>query len=70
LFAAALPYDPSQPIDNIVLGGEIPSPLAPPSGCHFHPRCPHATQRCKDDQPKLQELASDHHVACHLHENT
>ena len=70
LFAAALPYDPSQPIDNIVLGGEIPSPLAPPSGCHFHPRCPHAMQRCKDDQPQLQELASDHHVACHLHENT
>jgi peptide/nickel transport system ATP-binding protein len=46
--------------------GEIPSPLAPPGGCHFHPRCPHAVARCREQAPPLQEIAPGHHAACHL----
>jgi peptide/nickel transport system ATP-binding protein len=48
--------------------GEIPSPLAPPSGCHFHPRCPHATDRCRQAAPALREIAPAHHSACHLND--
>ena len=48
--------------------GEIPSPLAPPSGCHFHPRCPHAMPRCREQAPALREVASGHLSACHLNE--
>jgi peptide/nickel transport system ATP-binding protein len=46
--------------------GEIPSPLNPPSGCHFHPRCPHATERCRIERPLLTEIAPDRYSACHL----
>lgn len=46
--------------------GEIPSPLAPPAGCHFHPRCPHAMPRCSVERPELAQAANDHWVACHL----
>ena len=46
--------------------GEIPSPIAPPSGCHFHPRCPHAMPRCAEEAPLLKEIASGHKSACHL----
>ena len=49
-----------------VVQGEIPSPLNPPSGCHFHPRCPHATERCKVEVPKLREITPGHFSACHL----
>ncbi|WP_159998236.1 ABC transporter ATP-binding protein [Roseomonas sp. 18066] len=48
--------------------GEIPSPLNPPPGCHFHPRCPHAFERCKIERPKLREVASGHKSACHLND--
>jgi peptide/nickel transport system ATP-binding protein len=48
--------------------GEIPSPLAPPSGCHFHPRCPHAMPRCREQAPPLGEVASGHLSACHLND--
>ena len=46
--------------------GEIPSPLEPPSGCHFHPRCPHALARCRIEAPALREIAPGHLAACHL----
>lgn len=46
--------------------GEIPSPLNPPSGCHFHPRCTHAMERCKAERPPLIEIAPAHFSACHL----
>ncbi|PRX03188.1 UNVERIFIED_ORG: peptide/nickel transport system ATP-binding protein [Martelella mediterranea] len=46
--------------------GELPSPLSPPSGCHFHPRCPHATKRCREEAPLLREIAPGHRSACHL----
>jgi peptide/nickel transport system ATP-binding protein len=48
--------------------GEIPSPLAPPSGCHFHPRCPHAMPRCKEQAPALREVSPGHLSACHLND--
>jgi peptide/nickel transport system ATP-binding protein len=48
--------------------GEIPSPLNPPKGCHFHPRCPHAFQRCRVDRPPLIEIAPRRLAACHLHQ--
>ncbi len=46
--------------------GEIPSPLAPPSGCHFHPRCPHAVARCREVRPELRDTGAGHRTACHL----
>ncbi|CAA9315205.1 MAG: Oligopeptide transport ATP-binding protein OppD [uncultured Microvirga sp.] len=46
--------------------GEIPSPLKPPSGCHFHPRCPFAMPRCATEVPALRQIASGHLSACHL----
>ncbi len=48
--------------------GEIPSPLTPPSGCHFHPRCPHAMPRCDEEAPGLREIAPGHFSACHLND--
>jgi peptide/nickel transport system ATP-binding protein len=45
--------------------GEIPSPLHPPSGCHFHPRCPHAMPRCREEMPQLITIAPNHRSACH-----
>ena len=51
------------------VSGEIPSPLDPPSGCHFHPRCKHSTERCKTVRPSLIEIAPDHFSACHLNDS-
>ena len=48
--------------------GEIPSPLDPPRGCHFHPRCPHAMARCRTEDPRLREVAAGHRSACHLND--
>ena len=48
--------------------GEIPSPIHPPSGCHFHPRCPHAMERCRAEQPALREIAPGRYSACHLND--
>jgi oligopeptide/dipeptide ABC transporter ATP-binding protein len=50
--------------ERIVLGGEVPSPLNPPSGCVFHPRCPIAIEECRREVPALRELRADHRVAC------
>jgi oligopeptide/dipeptide ABC transporter ATP-binding protein len=52
-------------IDGI-LGGEVPSPAAPPSGCYFHPRCRHAQARCKVEAPALREVAPGHFSRCHF----
>jgi peptide/nickel transport system ATP-binding protein len=49
--------------------GEIPSPLDPPRGCHFHPRCPHALPRCQSDVPALREISPGHLSACHLNDS-
>jgi oligopeptide transport system ATP-binding protein len=66
LFSAALPSHPDEKRQEIVLTGEVPSPLAPPSGCHFHPRCPAAMERCAREAPTLA-LANGRSVACHLY---
>ena len=50
------------------ISGEIPSPLNPPPGCHFHPRCPHAMPRCSAEAPVLREVAPGHRSACHLND--
>lgn len=50
--------------------GEIPSPLDPPSGCHFHPRCPFAFARCRTERPALKEIAPGRWSACHLNDAT
>ncbi len=52
----------------VPIRGEIPSPLAPPSGCHFHPRCPHATARCAQEAPALREISPGRLSACHLND--
>jgi len=52
----------------IPIRGEIPSPLAPPAGCHFHPRCPKAFARCQTESPALREIAPGHLSACHLND--
>lgn len=55
--------------ERIKLQGELPSPMDVPEGCHFAPRCPYATQRCKEECPKLREFDKGHYVACHRVEN-
>ena len=67
LFSAALPAHPDTVREEIILPGEVPSPINPPSGCRFHPRCPFAMPRCNEVEPEERELAPGHIVACHLY---
>jgi oligopeptide/dipeptide ABC transporter ATP-binding protein len=66
LFAAAMPVDVDAPRDEVTVSGEVPSPLAPPAGCHFHPRCPFAMDRCAVEAPTLRS-EEGRLVACHLY---
>ncbi len=52
----------------VALPGELPSPLHPPPGCAFHPRCPHSFERCRVERPVLQAISTDQRAACHLHD--
>jgi oligopeptide/dipeptide ABC transporter ATP-binding protein len=67
LFSAALPSHPDIQREEIILTGEVPSPINPPGGCRFHPRCPSAMPHCSTIEPQEKEIASDHMVACHLY---
>ncbi len=67
LFSAALPASLDAPREEIMLSGEVPSPIDPPPGCRFHPRCPFAMEQCARVPPVLEAVARDHEVACHLY---
>ena len=67
LFSASLPSHPDEEREEMVLTGEVPSALNPPSGCRFHPRCPFVMDHCSQDEPELREVAPDHLVACYLY---
>jgi oligopeptide transport system ATP-binding protein len=67
LFTAALPSHPDERHEKLTITGEVPSALDPPSGCRFHPRCPHAMPQCKLEAPVRKETAPHHMVACHLY---
>jgi oligopeptide/dipeptide ABC transporter ATP-binding protein len=67
LFSAALPSHPDERRDEFILQGEVPSPLNPPSGCRFHPRCPNAMAVCSVQEPALADVEG-HLVACHLYD--
>ena len=65
LLSAALPSHPDLQREEIILPGEVPSPLNPPPGCRFHPRCFNAKPICSEEEPPLKEVTSGHFVACH-----
>ena len=67
LFSAALPSHPDVEREEIVLQGEVPSPINPPTGCRFHPRCPFAMDRCSVEEPVQKDVGSGHLVSCHLY---
>jgi peptide/nickel transport system ATP-binding protein len=62
--------DPQRKLELTRLTGEVPSPINPPSGCRFHPRCPKAMERCKDAIPALEAVEENHYVACYLYHDT
>ncbi len=66
LLSAVPAVDPDSKRQRIVPGGDVPSPIHPPAGCPFHPRCPAAETRCRTELPALRKIDSRHQVACHL----
>lgn len=70
LLAAVPVPDPKQKHrKRMILTGDVPSPIKPPPGCHFHTRCPYATERCRTEAPTLRELQPGHWASCHLHDD-
>ena len=67
LMSAALPSHPDVEREEIILTGEVPSPVDPPPGCHFHPRCPDRFEPCDNREPELLEPTPGHRVVCHLY---
>ncbi len=65
LFAAIPVPDPTRRRERPPITGEVPSPVNPPSGCRFHPRCPMATEACKHEEPQLTDVGNEHYVACY-----
>jgi len=66
LISAIPEPDPRRERERIVLTGDVPSPINPPSGCPFHTRCPHVQDRCRTEVPQLRPVATGHQVACHF----
>jgi len=67
LLGANPTMNPKQRRKRVILGGDVPSPIDPPKGCHFHPRCPDVMDQCKTEPPPRVELDADHSVHCHLY---
>lgn len=67
LLSAVPNPDPEHRQERLLLRGEVPSPLNPPNGCHFHPRCPFCREECAKEEPKTKQVGSGHFVACHLY---
>ncbi len=68
LLSAVPKIDPKTGIEKIHLSGDVPSPVNPPVGCHFHPRCPHVMPHCKDRYPSAYSMSGTHSVSCFLHD--
>ena len=67
LLSAAPAIDPQRKLQRIILQGDVPSPIHPPPGCHFHPRCPDAIPACAATDQRLAPTGPDHRAACHVH---
>ena len=67
LMSAALPSHPDTEQEEMILTGEVPSPLNPPEGCHFHPRCPLVMDQCSHQIPEPKKISPNHWVSCHLY---
>jgi peptide/nickel transport system ATP-binding protein/oligopeptide transport system ATP-binding protein len=68
LSAVPIPKAGRRGRSRVILTGDVPSPINPPPGCHFHTRCPYAMPRCRTDAPMLREVLPSHWAACHLHD--
>jgi oligopeptide/dipeptide ABC transporter ATP-binding protein len=68
LSAVPIPKSSAKGRKRLILKGDVPSPINPPSGCHFHARCPYAMPRCRTEVPVLREVRPAHWAACHLHD--
>ena len=68
LYAVPIPKSGARTRTRKIVEGDVPSPINPPSGCHFHTRCPYATNRCQVEEPKLSEVKPGHLTACHIHD--
>jgi peptide/nickel transport system ATP-binding protein/oligopeptide transport system ATP-binding protein len=68
LSAVPIPRSSARGRKRVILTGDVPSPINPPPGCHFHTRCPYAMPRCKVDVPTLTEVKPGHWASCHLHD--
>lgn len=66
LLSAVPVPDPRVQRKRVILSGDVPSPINPPSGCRFHTRCPYTMQRCRSEEPAMKEIRTGHFVACHL----
>ncbi len=66
LLAAVPVPDPDFKKPRVILSGEVPSPINPPSGCRFHTRCPYVMARCRQEAPRFREVTPGHFAACHL----
>jgi len=66
LMSAVPVPDPDYTVEGIILKGDVPSPVNPPSGCYFHPRCGYAQEICKAEAPAYRDLDGEHFVACHF----
>lgn len=69
LMSAVPVPNPDYDVEEIILTGDVPSPMNPPSGCYFHPRCRYAKEICKTEAPMYRDLGSEHFVTCHLTES-